>query len=88
MVFAATAYLMVGVLVAIVSMAVTDGDVVGPPGSEAAVLFLVGLFWPLVVVAGAALLLWRATVGVLDGFVVLWRHWRRERVPRAVARDR
>lgn len=66
-----------------------DSEVeVGPPGAAPALRFMFGLFWPIVVVAGAALLAYASVRSVVVGFAALWRHYRGERVPRATARSR
>lgn len=66
----------------------TRDSEVGPPGAAPALRFMFGLFWPIVVVAGSALLAYVLVRSVVGGFVALWRHYRGERVPRATARRR
>jgi hypothetical protein len=81
-------YAMVGVVTAAMSFAVLDDHPIGPPGSEPAIRFVIGLLWPLAIVGAVLFGLLALGGSVVMGFVVLWRAWRPTRLPKATATDR
>lgn len=81
-------YALGGAAIGAVSMPFLDDFDGLPEGGLPAFAALIGLFWPLAIVAGLGYGLCRAGVVVARSFAVLWRAWRPRRVPRAVARER
>lgn len=67
------AYAFVGAAVAAISLLWLEEP---PEGSKPAILFVVGLLWPLTVLAFALTVLWFAASDVCHGFAALWRHAR------------
>lgn len=68
-------YAIVGFVVGLVSLLWLD-DIDPPDGSKPAIMFVVGLLWPLSLLTLALMLLWFAVTQVCGGFAALWRHAR------------
>lgn len=80
-------YVALGSLVGMLLPLVLDGAVRVPDGGEPAIVFTVGLLWPLTLSVGACYAIWHVGRTLGRSFAVLWRAGRVE-VPRATARER
>lgn len=83
-------YVALGFLIGMLSPLALDGVKRLPEGGEPAIVFTVGLLWPLSLVVGGCYALWCVSRALGRSFAVLWHAWLPERVeiPRATARER
>lgn len=86
------AYVLIGIAAAGISTLAIDG-IDAPPGSQPAIMFVVGLIWPVVLLGVVLYAVCYAALDVGHGFAVLWRHARarveaRERPPDKPTTDR